>query len=68
MIKNVVSIITVILSVWQTSRDEFPVFKSGSVLPILGSILRFCIHNLFGDHFCGRTGPADDRQPDIFEK
>ena len=63
MIKTVVSIITVILSILQTSLDEFRVLNSGSVLPILGSILRFCIHNLaWGsllprDHFCGRTGP-----------
>ena len=61
MIKTVVSIITVILSILQTILDEFRVFNSGSVLPILGSILQFCIHNLaWGSllprhHFCGRT-------------
>ena len=44
----------VILFILQTSLEEFRVFKSGSVLPILGSILRFCIH---WDHFCGCTPP-----------
>ena len=61
--KTEVSIITVTLSILQTSLDQFCVLKAGSVLPILGSILPFCIHNwawgslLPRDHFCGRTGP-----------
>ena len=67
MIKTVVSIITVILSILQTSLDEFHIFKLGSVLPILGSILRFCIHNyawgslLPRGHSCGRTGLMSER-------
>ena len=36
---------TVTLSILQTSLDQFRVFKAGSVLLILGSILPFCILN-----------------------
>ena len=52
MIKTEVSIITVILSMLQTSLDELRVFKSGSVLPILGSICGFAYIIRIGDHFC----------------
>ena len=61
--KNQVCITTVTLSILQTSLDQFRVFKAGSVLLILGSILPSCILNyawgslLRRDHFCGRTGP-----------
>ena len=51
---TVVGIITVTLNILlQTSLDEFPVFKSGSVLPILGSILRFAYIIRLGNHFWG---------------
>ena len=38
-----VSIVTLTLSILQTSPDQFCVFKVGSVLPILRSIVPFCI-------------------------
>ena len=41
--KNQVCITTVTLSILETSLDQFCVFKAGSVLLILGSILPFCI-------------------------
>ena len=52
MMKTKVSIITVTLFILQTKPDRFRVFKAGSVLPILGSILPFCIHNYAWEHFC----------------
>ena len=60
MKNQLVCITTVPLSILQTSLDQFRIFKTGSVLLILGSIwdqfCRFAYLIRLGDHFCGRTG------------
>ena len=50
--KTKVSIITVVLSILQTSPDQFRAFKSGSLLSIFESISPFCIHVLYMYWYC----------------
>ena len=56
--KSRVSIITVVLSILQTSPDQFRVFKSGSLLSILESISPFCIHVLYMYWYCWYVGAS----------
>ena len=65
MVKTAVSIITVILSILQSSLDEFRVFKSGSVCPFWDQFCCFAYIIRLGDHFCGRTGPFWHRKLEI---
>ena len=56
--KTKVSIMTVVLSILQTSPDQFRVFKSGSLLSIFGSISPFCIHVLYMYWYCWYIGTS----------
>ena len=58
MTKTKVSIITVVLSILQTSPDQFRVFKSGSLLTIFESISPFCIHVLYMYWYCWYIGTS----------